>query len=41
MKPLVNFNQSYEQFIEKNTSWADFSEYENMILNNKNYIFES
>ena len=41
MKPLVNFNKSYEKFIEKNNSWANFAEYKNNFEENKKYIIES
>ncbi len=38
-KPILNYNNTYELFIEKNSSWADFSEYNNIIEDNKNYIY--
>lgn len=37
-KPILNFDNTYELFIEKNSSWADFSEYKDMIKENKWYI---
>ena len=37
-KPLLNFDNTYELFLEKNSSWADFSEYSDIIENNKKYI---
>jgi hypothetical protein len=38
LKPILNYNNTYELFIQKNNSWADFSEYNDIILNNKKYI---
>ncbi|MBT3726678.1 hypothetical protein HOG21_03090 [bacterium] len=37
-KPIIDYNNTYDLFIEKNSSWADFSEYSNIIENNKNFI---
>jgi hypothetical protein len=37
-KPILDFWNTYDLFIEKNSSWADFSEFENIIKNNKKYI---
>ncbi len=37
-KPVINFNQTYEQFLQKNTSWCDISEYKNIINYNKSFI---
>lgn len=36
-KPILNYNNTYETFLEKN-NWADFSDYENIIKENKKYI---
>jgi len=37
-KPILDYNNTYELFIEKNSSWADFSEYNDIIEYNKKYI---
>ena len=37
-KPILDYNNTYKLFLEQNKSWADFSEYKNIIKNNKNYI---
>lgn len=37
-KPLLDYNNTYDLFLEKNKSWADFSEYENYFEKNKKYI---
>ncbi len=37
-KPILDFNNTYSLFINKNKSWADFSEYNNIIEINKTYI---
>ena len=37
-KPILNYDNTYEQFIEKNANWADFNGYEDMIEDNKKYI---
>ena len=37
-KPILNYDNTYDFFLEKNSSWTDFSEYSNIIENNKNYI---
>ncbi len=37
-KPILSYNNTYELFIEKNNSWADFSDYIYMIEDNKKYI---
>ena len=37
-KPILDFDNTYSLFVEKNKSWADFSEYSNMIEYNKTYI---
>jgi len=38
LKPILNYNNSYESFIEKNSKWADLSEYKDIIEDNKSYI---
>lgn len=37
-KPIVNINNTYEDFISQNNSWADFLEYKKNISENKKYI---
>ncbi len=37
-KPILNNDNTYELFLEKNNSWADFSKYNNLLEKNKNYI---
>lgn len=37
-KPILDFNNTYDLFLEKNSSWADFWEYNNMLKNNKTFI---
>ncbi len=37
-KPILNYDNTYELFIKKNSNWANFSEYENIIKENKKYI---
>ena len=37
-KPILDYNNTYNLFLEKNNSWANFSEYKNIIENNKKYI---
>lgn len=38
LKPILNYDNTYENFIKANNSWADFSEYEDIIENNKSYV---
>lgn len=38
LKPILDYNNTYNLFLEKNSSWADFSDYYNIIQNNKKYI---
>jgi len=38
LKPILNFDNTYEAFLEKNTSWAHFTQYQNILQNNKSYI---
>lgn len=38
LKPILNYDNTYETFIKQNETWADFSEYEKIIENNKKYI---
>ncbi|NCO31368.1 hypothetical protein GW891_00630 [bacterium] len=37
-KPLLNNDNTYENFIKKNTSWLNFDEYSDIIKSNKKYI---
>lgn len=37
-KPIIDINNTYELFIKSNNSWADFSEYQYLIEENKSYI---
>ncbi|MDD2907069.1 MAG: hypothetical protein PHH98_00360 [Candidatus Gracilibacteria bacterium] len=37
-KPLLSYNNTYEAFLEKNSNWLDFSEYNDIIIENKKYI---
>ena len=37
-KPILNYNNTYEDFIRVNEKWADFSEYRNTIKKNKSSI---
>lgn len=38
LKPILNYNQTYEHFLSINSSWADFSPYHSMIEENKSFI---
>lgn len=38
LKPILNYDSTFEKFIKANYSWADFSEYEELIQNNMWYI---
>ena len=37
-KPILDNDNTYELFLEKNSSWADFSEYKEIIEDNKKYV---
>lgn len=37
-KPILNYNKTYETFLEKNNSWADFSDYKDILEKNKKFI---
>lgn len=41
LKPIINYNQTFENFLLKNTSWADFSLYQGHIDEHKKYIIKS
>lgn len=38
LKPILDYNNTYENFIKTNSSWADFSDYQYIINENKKYI---
>ena len=38
LKPILSYNNTYENFIKINNSWADFSEYSSKIEENKKTI---
>ncbi len=38
MKPILDNNKTYDNFINSNKSWADFWKHKNDILNNKKHI---
>ena len=37
-KPILDYDNTYELFLEKNNSWADFNEYNDIIDDNKRYV---
>jgi hypothetical protein len=37
-KPILDYDNTYELFLEKNSTWADFSEYSNIIEYNKSFV---
>lgn len=37
-KPILDYDNTYNNFIKQNSSWADFSEYKDIIENNKKFI---
>lgn len=37
-KPILDYDNTYNLFLEKNSSWADFSEYKDIIDENKNGV---
>jgi len=37
-KPILDYNNTYNKFIEQNSNWANFSEYKDVIEDNKQYI---
>lgn len=37
-KPILDFDNTYNLFLEKNSNWADFSTYNEIIEKNKNFI---
>jgi len=38
LKPILNYDNTYELFIEKNKKWCDFKNYYSIIENNKKYV---
>jgi hypothetical protein len=38
LKPILDYNNTYEDFLKVNSKWADFSEYEDIIEENKKFI---
>ena len=39
MKPILDYDNTYQKFLDDNSSWIDLLEYKNIIKNNKNYIY--
>ncbi len=39
LKPILNYNNTWEKFIEKNSKWCDFSKLVEIIENNKKCIY--
>lgn len=37
-KPILDYNNTYDFFIKENEKWADFKDYENIIIENKTFI---
>jgi len=37
-KPILDYDNTYKLFLEKNSSWADFSDFQDILENNKTYI---
>lgn len=37
-KPILDFDDTYKNFLKQNSSWADFSDYKDIIKENKKYI---
>lgn len=38
LKPILNYNNTYEKFLNENNKWADFTEYNDIIKENKKFI---
>lgn len=38
LKPILSYNYTYELFLKENSSWADFSLYQDIIEKNKTFI---
>ncbi len=41
LKPVLDYNNTYDKFIKINENWADFSEYRDIIEDNRKYITPS
>ncbi len=37
-KPLLDYNNTYNLFLEKNSSWSNFSKFDNILQENKSWI---
>jgi hypothetical protein len=37
LKPILNYDNTYENFLRANNSWANFDEYLDIIETNKSY----
>jgi len=37
-KPIADYSNTYEKFLEKNNSWANFNDYKEIIEENKKFI---
>lgn len=37
-KPILNYDKTYENFIQINSKWANFSDYKDIFIKNKKYI---
>jgi hypothetical protein len=38
LKPILNYNNTYEEFLKVNSKWADFGEYKDTIKENEKFI---
>lgn len=38
-KPILDYNNTYDTFLEKNSKWADLSQYQDIIKENKKCIY--
>lgn len=38
LKPILSYDDTYEHFLQINSTWADFSFYQDIIENNKTFI---
>lgn len=38
MKPIIDFNDTYNKFLQSNKSWVNIEEYKDIIDENKTYI---
>lgn len=41
LKPILNYDNTWEHFIEENKIWCDFLQYQSIIETNRNYIVYS